>query len=233
MTAYATHWRATIFAAIILHVAAALVFSYVVPLFAPKPKLETVAELEWVDADLTDDVTVIDTEAIPSDASQESLSAFDAGDLVLPELSIPEPPKIEPVAPSPQPKPIEPPKIQSTPTKPADDVKPETKPPPAQEPAKEVAPVQQVVTRPPITINAVYPEKGSGLGFKGYVSFAAHIDKNGKVTATEILQSSGRYFVDEIARKAAEQWTFKPALDQHGRPMECDKIITFDFKKFA
>lgn len=233
MIGYATHWRATIFAAIILHVAAALVFSYVVPLFAPKPKLETVTELEWVDADLTDDVTVIDAEAIPSDAPPESLSTFDADDLILPELSIPEP-KIEPVAPPLQPKPTEPPKLQPTPTKPAD-VKPETKPQPAQMPAKEVAPAdnRQVVTRPPITINAVYPEKGSGLGFKGYVSFAAHIDKNGKVTATEILQSSGRYFVDEIARKAAEQWTFKPALDQHGRPMECDKIITFDFKKFT
>lgn len=231
MTGYATRWRATILAAIILHVAAAFVFSYVLPLFAPQPKLETVAELEWVDADLTDEVTVIDAEAIPSDAPQESLSTFDAGDLVLPELTIPEP-KIEPVAPTlPQPKPTEPPKLQPTP-KPAD-VKPDAKPQPAQAPAKEVAPVQQVVTRPPITINAVYPEQGSGLGFKGYVSFAAHIDKNGKITATEILQSSGRYFVDEIARKAAQQWTFKPALDQHGRPMECDKIITFDFKKFA
>lgn len=231
MTGYATHWRVTIFAAIILHVAAALVFSYVVPLFALKPKLETVTELEWIDADFTNDVAVIDAEAIPSDEPQESLPTFDAGDLVLPELTIPEP-TIEPVKPAtPAVKPIEPLKLQPTP-KPADD-KQDDKPQPAQVPAKEVSPIQQVVTRPPITINAVYPEKGSGLGFKGYVSFAAHIDKNGKVTATEILQSSGRYFVDEIARKAAEQWTFKPALDQHGRPMECDKIITFDFKKFA
>ena len=152
----------------------------------------------------------------------------------MPELTIPEP-TIEPVKPSPpQLKPIEPPKPQPPPTKPADD-KPDVKLQPAQEPAKEVAPDtgKQVVTRPPITIKEVYPQKGSVLGFKGYISFAAHIDKNGKVTATEILQSSGRYFVDEIARKAAEQWTFKPALDQRGRPMECDKIITFDFKKNA
>ncbi len=79
----------------------------------------------------------------------------------------------------------------------------------------------------------VYPEEGSVLGFKGYISFAARIGKDGKVKSTEILQSSGRYFVDEIARKAAMQWAFKPALDQDGRPMECDKIITFDFKKFS
>lgn len=235
MTGYSTHWTATIFAAIILNLAAIFGLTYALPKLAPEPPIADVAELEWIDIDLSDDVTVIDAEAIPQDAPQETLPTFDAKDLFVPELTIPEP-IIEPIqTPLPEVKPIEPPKPQLPPvTKPADD-KPDVKPPPAQAPAKEVARSdgKQVVTRPPITVKAVYPENGSGLGYKGYVSFAVHIDKNGKITSTEILQSSGRYFVDEIARKAAEQWTFKPALDQIGRPMECDKIITFDFKKFS
>ena len=233
MSGYSPHWRATIFAAIILHFAAALGFSYVLPKFAPSPTINDVTELEWIDVDLTDDVTVIDEEAIPSDTPQETLPTFDAKDLFVPELTIPES-IIEPIqTPLPEVKPIEPPKIQSPPRPTQNEQAPAPKV--ETEPAKEIAPEvgKQVVTRPPITVNAVYPEQGSGLGFKGYVSFAVHIGKDGKVKSTEILQSSGRYFVDEIARKAAEQWTFKPALDQIGRPMECDKIITFDFKKFS
>lgn len=233
MTGYSTHWTATIFAAIILNLAAVLGFTYVLPKLAPEPPIAEVAELEWVDVDLTDNVTVIAEEAIPQDAPQESLPTFDAKDLFVPELSTPEP-IIKPTEiPTPEVEPIEPPTTPKP--KPSLNDAQETKPPPAQAPAKEFAPSdgKQVVTRPPITVKAVYPEAGSGLGYKGYVSFAVHIDKNGKITSTEILQSSGRYFVDEIARKAAEQWTFKPALDQIGRPMECDKIITFDFKKFS
>lgn len=234
MTGYSTHWTATICAAIILNFAAIFGLTYALPKLAPQPPIADVAEIEWVDVDLADDVTVIAEEAIPQDEPQESLPTFNAQDLVVPELSTPEL-IIEPATiPPPEVKPIEPLTPTPKPKPPINDAQ-ETKPPPAQAPAKEVAPSdgKQVVTRPPITVNAVYPESGSGLGYKGYVSFAVHIDKNGKITSTEILQSSGRYFVDEIARKAAEQWTFKPALDQIGRPMECDKIITFDFKKFS
>ena len=234
MEKYSAHWTTTILAAIVLHIAAAAGFTYVLPSLAPAPKINAVAEMEWVDVDLTDVAAfVTDDEAIPSDAPQETVPTFDANDLVLPELQIPQP-IIEPPKPTPPVvKPIEQPKPQSP--QPSDD-NPNPPPQAAQAPANETvtpADSQQVVTRPPITVKAVYPEKGSLLGFKGYISFAAHISKDGKVTATEILQSSGRYFVDEIARKAAEQWTFKPALDQRGRPMECDKIITFDCKKFS
>ena len=107
MSGYSTHWRATIFAAIILHFAAALGFSYVLPKFAPSPTINDVTELEWIDVDLTDDVTVIDEEAIPSDTPQETLPTFDAKDLFVPELTIPES-IIEPIqTPLPEVKPIE------------------------------------------------------------------------------------------------------------------------------
>lgn len=231
MASYSPHWRATIFAAIIFHVVAAVIFYYVLPHIMPAPKLADVAEFEWVDVDLADEAFVIEEEAIPQDAPQETLPTFNAQEIFVPELVVPEPVieqppplEVKPIEPIEPPKP-QPPPVESKPDKPK--VEPEKS---ATQPEQNQ---QQLLTKPPVTVKEVYPEKGSGLGYKGYVSIAARIGKDGKVKATEIIQSSGRYFVDEIALKAARQWTFRPALDQIGRPMECDKIITFDFRKFS
>ena len=231
MSGYSTYWRTTIFASIVFHFLSALGFSYVLPHLMPEPTIEDVAEFEWVDVDLLPpDVTVIEAEAIPTETVQEILPTFNARDLFVPELTIPEP-IIEP--PPPEVKPIEPPKPpQVVKTEQESQQKVQS-----EEPPKEVVVVppnaKQQMGRPPVAIMEVYPEKGSGLGYRGYVSIAVRIGKDGKVKSAEVVQTSGRYFVDEIARKAAMQWTFKPALDQNGKPMVCDKIITFDFKKFS
>ena len=224
MTGYSTYWRTTIFASIAFHFLTALGFSYVLPHLIPEPTIEDVSGFEWVDVDLTEDVVVVEAEAIPpTETVQETLPTFNANDLFVPALKIPEPVFVEEVQPPPP------------------ELKIVNQEPPAQskveEPPKDVVVVpanaKQQLGQPPVTITEFYPEKGSGLGYKGYVSIAATIGKDGKVKATKVMRTSGRYFVDEIARKAAMQWTFKPALDQDGKPMECDKIITFDFKKFS
>lgn len=223
MTGYSPRWLPTIFASMAFHFFAALGFSYALPYLEPAPMIEDAAEIEWVDVDLSEAV-VIEEEAIPSATVQETLPTFNAQDLILPELTIPEPV----IAPPPEIKPIEPPKPKPPPQPEPDKQKVEQKVQSSEPPKeKEAPPDRQLMARPPITIKEIYPEKGSELGFKGYISFAARIGKDGKVKSTEILQSSGRYFVDEIARKAAMQWEFKPALDQNSRPMVCDKIITF------
>lgn len=213
MKNYSPCWRATIFAAIVLHVAAAIILSYVAPLFEPAPKIQTLVELEWIDLDAAEEI-VVDAEAIPSDEA-EAVPTFDAEALRVPELPALEPIKLpelsppQPVTlPKPKPKPVEQPK-----------------------PADDDNDTRRMKT-PPVTLTEVLPEKGSS-DFKGYVSLAVRIGKDGKVKSTEILQSSGQSSVDEISVEAARQWTFRPALDQLDRPMECDKIITFDFKKIS
>lgn len=234
MKGYSTYWRTTIFAAIAFHVLTASGFSYILPYLTPAPKIENVAEFEWIDVDLSENVAVIEEEAIPQDVSpQETLPLFNPQDLVLPELNIPEP--IIEETPLPEIKPIERPK-----PKPPQIVNNEpdaTKKIENEEPPKEsaIVPVntKQLMSKPPVTVKEVCPEKGSGLGYKGYITIVVKIGKDGKVTDSQIVQTSGRMFVDEIARKAAMQWTFKPALDQNSRPMVCDKVITFDFKKFS
>lgn len=226
MSDYSTNWLTAIFASIVFHVAAVFGFFYIMPHFNSAPKIQPVAEIEWIDVDISDDAIIADTEENFSD-SQETLPTFDAQDLIVPEIKFPEP-KIE--NPLPEIKPVEPPKPKPPPQ--ISENKPDVKPkenPPANQP--ETSSGQQIMGKPPVVAKEVYPEKGSGLGYKGYVSIAARIGKDGKVKSTEIIQSSGRYFVDEIAVKAAAQWTYKPALDQTGRPMECDTIITFNFKK--
>ena len=230
MNGYSTHWRTTIFAAICLHFFAALGFSYVLPHFESEPKIEDVAEFEWVDADLfPPEVTVIKEEEIPSTSTQETLPTFNAQDLFVPEIKIPEPVISEP---PPEVKPIESPK-------PLPEVKPDresAKKIQNEEPSQEVvvSPAEnQRMSRPPVTLTEFYPEKGSGLGYRGYVSVTVTIGKDGKVKSAQIVQSSGRMFVDEIARKAVMRWTFRPALDQKNKPMVSTKIITFDFKKFS
>lgn len=231
MKNFSTHWTQTILAAIILHIAAAFAFVHAMPLFEPAPKIHDTAQIEWIEIEFPDEVIAIDAQDIPSASAQESKPLFDAESLVVPELPIP-----EPIIELPQPVP---PKIELP--KPLQSVKPNseppTPPPKVESPTEKISDTpstdRQLMGKPPVTVNEVYPEHGSGLGYKGYVSIAVRIGKDGKVKSTEILQSSGRYFVDEIALKAARQWTFRPALDQIGRPMECDKVISFDFKKFS
>lgn len=229
MEKYSPDWRAAILASIIFHAAAAFGAGYVLPYFAPAPKIENVAELNWVDVDLADEEILLDEEEISSDAVQENSSPFKAEDLVLPELKVPEPV-------------IEPPKISAPPqVKPKPEVKPESKPEIKPEPKPESKPEvkpepkpdKQTMAKPPVTLSEVYPEKDGLSDYRGYIAIAVRIGRDGKVKSTEILQSSGRNEIDEVATKAAAQWTFQPALDQIGRPMECDKIIAFDCKKIA
>ena len=224
MTGYSTYWRTTIFASIVFHFLMALGFSYVLPHLIPEPTIENVSEFEWVDVDLMpDEVVVVENEAIsPPEVVQESEPLFKAQDLIIPELNIPEF-VMDPIEPPPKTVEIQPPQQSAT-----------NDPPKTEEqPKVETPPKKQELGQPPVTLTEVYPEKGSGQGYKGYVSISARIGKDGKVKSTKVMRKSGRDYVDEVARKAAMQWTFRPALDQDGKPMECDKIITFNFKNFA
>ncbi|MBR2519383.1 MAG: TonB family protein [Selenomonadaceae bacterium] len=227
---YSPHWSATIFAAIILNLLAALGFSFVAEKLEPEPKIVEVTAFDWVDVDLSDEVISIDEDEIFVEPVKENSSPFNAQDLFVPELKIPELPAVEEipeVKPIERPKPVERPQTVTRPPPPI-----VTEKPPAQPKVEPPAENREIV-QPPVAITEVYPEKADALDYKGFVSIAATIDEDGKVTETEILQSSGQELVDEIAIKAAVQWTFRPALDQYNRPLPSIKIIVFDFKKFS
>ncbi|MBQ6132134.1 MAG: energy transducer TonB [Selenomonadaceae bacterium] len=228
MSGYSTRWRATILASVAFHFLAAAGFSYILPHLLPEQQVANVAQFEWVDVDLLPpDAVPLEAEGIS--AEEETLPIFNAQDLFIPDLTIPEPIIAE--SPPLEIKPIEPPKLQPPPqvVKPEPEIKKESETNSEKE-AVSPAENKQFMGSPPMVVKEVYPEEGSGLGFRGQILIAVTIGKDGKVKNTEIVQSSGRLFVDEIARKAVMQWTFRPALDQTGRPMACSKIISFDFK---
>ena len=234
MKDYSPHWSTTILAAIVLHFAAALGFSFVEPKPEVVPTIEAAQSFEWIDVDLSDEVIADAQESSPpsTPAPRESSSPFSAQDLFVPQLPTPEVPAVEQIQPR-EVKPIERPRFQLPDEKPKVE-RPAEAQPKVEEPPKVEQPAEaQRLEQPPVALKEVYPEQGSGLGFKGFVSIAATVGTDGKVHETEILQSSGRFFVDEIALKAAVQWTFKPARDQNGKPMQSIKIITFDFRKFS
>lgn len=86
----------------------------------------------------------------------------------------------------------------------------------------------QQLGEPPRVITDFYPAPDV-VSFRGRVSVLATIDKTGKVSKVKIAVTSGRMLVDAVAKDAVLRWTFKPALDQEGRPMECVKVISIPF----
>ena len=235
---YSAYWRTTIFVSIILHFIAWFGLSFALPYLMPKPKIDETMEMNWVDVDLAEEehieVEPIDT----SKATEIKLPEYEFPPIIIPDVPN-EPIYIEPIKDEPIPIPADPPiQIQKPPeAKIIKDENEVTKQSEKKLPKSEVSVItnqeNQQMGQPPVIVNEFYPQKGSGLNYKGYVSIAATIGKDGKVYNTKVILSSGRLMVDNIAINAAKKWTFKPALDKDGRPMACEKIITFDFKQFA
>jgi protein TonB len=82
--------------------------------------------------------------------------------------------------------------------------------------------------QPPKIIVDSYPPEGI-YTFKGVVRVFATIGEDGKIKKTKVAVTSGRRSVDELAMAFCRRWTFKPALDSKGQPMECIKLIRIPF----
>ncbi len=89
----------------------------------------------------------------------------------------------------------------------------------AQAPA--VAPPPAGPTRPPALVEHVapsYPRRARELGVEGTVRLRVVVEADARVSAVEIVTSSGSDLLDEAAAEAARDWTFRPALDE-GTPV--------------
>ena len=211
---YSSHWLSTIFAAVALHIAAAIIFSFVLPKIFPAQSPIEIEKINWVDVELVDEVAAVDEEILPIEPQKNSTPS-EFAPIELPPLI--EPKKFEPPEIS---KPPEPPKVE--PQK----VEPEKNSEPVEEPEEK-----QILGSDAVTISEVYPEKN--FGFQGYVAVSVTIGRDGKIKSAEIIMPSGIADVDKIALESAKKWTFKPALDKNNKPMERVKVITFDFTKIS
>ncbi|WP_110955773.1 energy transducer TonB [Anaerosinus massiliensis] len=86
----------------------------------------------------------------------------------------------------------------------------------------------QQMGKPPIVLEKFYPADDL-VKFRGRVNIRATISKEGKIIDTKVMVTSGKYSVDQIAMSAVRRWTFKPALDAEGKPMECFRMISIPF----
>ena len=218
MQGYSAYWRTTVFAAIALHFMTWMGFAYVLPHLLPEPEIEAVQEIEWMDVELPEEVSIVE-EAVPEPPAPE------------PEPIVEEIPFVEEPEESEE---EETPTEAEEPDEAVEKLKEELEKADPKDEKPDIVIARptgnQQMGQPPVVLTEVYPPAG-GIPFKGRVAVAATIGKDGKVKKTKMMVKSGRLVIDNIAMSAASKWTFKPALDQEGKPMECDKIITIDFRK--
>ena len=216
---YPTHWRMAFLLAFFFHLTAWLMGSLILPHLQAKSVAapDSAQAIEWENVDV---------------ATEEKIEQPVAAPLPPPEPKEEKPP--EPV------KPEQPPAEQeeTTPILAEQDEPVIAK---LQELAEEPEKLDKVVIvkepadsvpvqmgQPPKLITDYYPPSAN-VQFRGRVSVFATIGKDGKIIKTKIAVTSGKPEVDQLAMEAAQRWTFKAALDQNGRPMECTKIISIPF----
>ena len=226
MRQYSPKWVKVVLSAIVFHAVVIFALPTVLSDVWSEKSLEA-EELTWLDVDLTDNSPSLEAEDVPT-AAEEPVAEPEFQPFVMPELVIPktvfEPlPELPPPPPPYKPieKPAPPPSSpveQSAPVK----VQPEPKP---------SEPEPQQMGEPPKTLKEVQPTEN--LGYKGFVTVRVRIGTDGSILYSDVMRSSKREEVDAVALECARQWQFEPALDQKGRPMACDKIITFDFRKIG
>ncbi|HCB93389.1 MAG TPA: hypothetical protein DEP57_06220 [Selenomonas sp.] len=222
MRSYSSRWTATFIAAIVLHLIFLMAFACVLPNLMPKQELKLFQEMEWVEADLPE-------EAVPEEAViMEPLPNEPASEPMIYEeeviaAEVPEESEEIPIVEEAPDEAVE--KLMEEMEKADSEGKsPEIAVPPAN--------TNQRMGQPPVVLKEVYPPAG-GLRFDGSVTVAATIGRDGRVKRTKVIIGSGRLAVDNIAISAVAKWIFKPALDEDGKPMECDKIIIIDFTKLT
>lgn len=228
MSRYSPHWLTIFLAAIILHLAAGMTFAFVLPKIWPEKIFES-EELSWLDVELAAESPVVEVEeTVPLDeepAPEPEFQPFVMPELVIPETIFEPLPELPPPPPPYVPKPVEKPPapVESPAPVPAE---PKPAPTPPSEPEEEEP---QQMGEPPKTLKEVQPTES--LGYAGFVTVRVRIGTDGGILYADVMRSSKRDEVDALAMDCAKKWEFEPALDQKGRPMACDKIITFDFRK--
>ena len=60
----------------------------------------------------------------------------------------------------------------------------------------------------------VYPRISQRLGEQGVVRLRARVDEQGRVTAVQVLTSSGHARLDEAALAAVRRWSYEVPADQ-------------------
>ena len=88
-----------------------------------------------------------------------------------------------------------------------------------------------VEARPDIAENKPpnYPRSARIRGWEGQVTLSVLVSASGKVIHVDVIRSSGHRILDQVARRAIEEWQFHPAL-RYGSPVESRVEVPIDFQ---
>lgn len=223
---YPSHWRLAYLLAFFLHLGAWLFVSLALPhLTLSLPEPEPTQEIEWLadlppgEPDLPPGEAVSGEPTLPADALPEAEEA------VAPPLEEEEAPPLD----------------EETPLVAKDDADAIAQLKKAEQEGKDDGKGHTVIVRGgggggqqmgenAKLVKPFYPAPGV-VSFGGRVSVSARIGKDGRIKETHIKITSGRPLVDAVAMSCARKWVYKPATDQHGKPMECNAIISIPFTR--
>ena len=87
------------------------------------------------------------------------------------------------------------------------------------------APIEAI---PVVRVDPEYPRKAARAGREGWVRLAFTITPSGGVTDVRVLESRPRRVFDRAAKRALEQWRFRPQrVDGRARAREAVQVIEF------
>lgn len=220
---YLIHWRAIIFVALLLNI---LIFGLIMPYLLQDSKIEESLELAQVEDNL------VESTAVEEEHTVEVGTDFDTPEFEFPPIFIPDTPNystyVEEVPRMPIQNRTPLPRRQPIVTKEEAEVLDQLERS-FEEIVEEKPQIRQQLSKAPVILKKKYPPADSKIDYKGSVIVMVRIDTNGIVKDAKVIKSSGRLTIDDMAVNAAREWIFDAALDESGKAMECDKVITFEF----
>jgi TonB family protein len=86
-------------------------------------------------------------------------------------------------------------------------------------------------TTPYYKIKPKYPKAALIAGTEGWVLLEIDVNENGEVENVRVIDGEQRNMFQSEARRAVEQWKYRPFMDRDGKPMrKADHQVRVDFK---
>lgn len=86
-------------------------------------------------------------------------------------------------------------------------------------------------TTPYYKIKPKYPKAALVAGTEGWVMLQIDVNEKGEVENVRVVDGEQRQMFQSEARRAVEQWKYRPFLDRDGKPMrKADHQVRVDFK---
>ncbi len=96
------------------------------------------------------------------------------------------------------------------------------------------APAVAAIVKQPVAVAApdpAYPQAAKALGEQGEVKLSGYVGTDGTISDIVVESSSRSVTLDELAVATFSRWTFSPAIDDAGKPVEARVVTTLAFWK--